>query len=131
MTVKRTITLALVMVGLINLYPVIGVLSAERLNSLYGIALEDLNLIILMRHRAVLFGLLGGFMIFAAFKPAWQTLACWAGLASMLAFVAIAYSTGGYGQAVGRVVSADLYASIGLAAALTMRHYLPRQAGAR
>ena len=48
---------------------VVGVLGAERLNQLYGIDASEPNLAVLMRHRAVLFGLLGGFFVLAAFKP--------------------------------------------------------------
>ncbi len=43
----------------VNLAPVSGVLSADVLEGLYGITLEDPNLVILMRHRAVLFGIVG------------------------------------------------------------------------
>lgn len=40
---------------------------------------------ILMRHRAVLFGLLGAFLIFAAFKRAYQTVAYLGGFFSAAA----------------------------------------------
>jgi hypothetical protein len=56
----------LLIVGIIHLLPLSGVLSAHRLQILYGIVIEDPNLEILMRHRAVLFGLLGAFLIAAA-----------------------------------------------------------------
>ena len=55
--------------GLINFLPVMGLISASRLQALYSIELSDPNLVVLMRHRALLFGLLGGFMIWSAFNP--------------------------------------------------------------
>ena len=76
---KHVASAALVIVGIIHLLPVTGFLGVSRLSALYGIAFEDPNLAILMRHRAVLFGLLGLFLIYAAFRPALQLLALIAG----------------------------------------------------
>ncbi|MEH6564493.1 MAG: phosphopantetheine adenylyltransferase [Halopseudomonas sp.] len=104
----------LVLVGIIHLLPVSGVLGAERLSALYGVALGDPNLAILMRHRAVLFGLLGLFMVYAAFKPSLQPLALLAGLLSVVSFMAIAWSVGGYNEAIRKVVIADVVAAIAL-----------------
>lgn len=100
----------LVIVGIIHLLPLSGVLGAGQLSALYGLPFSEPNLEILMRHRAVLFGLLGGFLIFAAFKPAFQAVALAAGFASVLSFVWLAWSVGGYNALVGRVFVADLIA---------------------
>ena len=51
------------------------------MQGLYGIPIDEPNLAILMRHRAVLFGLLGVFMLIAAFRPLYQPLALIAGFA--------------------------------------------------
>jgi len=64
----RVITGLIVFAGVINFLPVMGVFSGARIESLYGVELSDPTLEVLLRHRAVLFGLLGGFMIVAAFK---------------------------------------------------------------
>lgn len=115
----------LLLVGLINFYPVVGVVSAERLASLYGINFEDANLIILMRHRAVLFGLLGAFIIASAIKPSLRLLACIAGLISMMSFVVLAYAAGEYGDALHKVVVADIAGSAGLIIVLVLRRWSP------
>lgn len=106
------ISLMLIITGIIHLLPLSGVLGAERLSALYGMAFNDPNLAILMRHRAVLFGLLGLFLIGAAFKPAWQPLAFGAGFISVLSFIWLAWSVGGYNMQINRVVIADIGALV-------------------
>ena len=118
---KHLTTAILLIVGLINFYPVVGVISVERLGNLYGIDFEHPDLVILMRHRAVLFGLLGALIVTAAFKPSLQLLACVAGLVSMTAFVALAYAAGDYGEALRKVVAADIVGSLGLVLVLILR----------
>lgn len=111
---KYVVSTILVIVGLINLFPVIGVVSVETLARLYGYAPEGVDAEILMRHRAVLFGLLGAGIIASAFKPAFQLPACIAGLVSMLAFIALALAAGEYGDALNKAVVADAIGSFGL-----------------
>ena len=65
----------LLLVALIHALPLLGVVSAARVSSLYGIAVQDSNLEILMRHRAVLFGLLAAFLAYAAFHRHLHSLA--------------------------------------------------------
>ena len=107
---EKVVTGLLVLVGIIHLLPVSGVLGAERLAALYGISLGEPNIEILMRHRAILFGLLGLFLVYAAFRPSLQTLAIVAGLVSVVSFIAIAWSVGGCNESVRKVVIADIVA---------------------
>lgn len=100
----------LVVVAVIHLLPLSGLLGSERLVALYGLSFDEPNLAILMRHRAVLFGLLGMFFLFAAFRPPLQTLAFIAGFVSVVSFLWLAWSIGGYNGQVGRVVVADVVA---------------------
>ena len=65
----------LVIVAIIHLLPLSGVFGSERLTSLYGISFDEPDIAILMRHRAVLFGLLGLFLLVAAFIPRFQVAA--------------------------------------------------------
>jgi hypothetical protein len=67
-----------------------------------------------MRHRAVLFGLLGAFLAVAAFRPPLQGIAFVAGFVSVLSFLGLAWSTGGYNHLVGRIITADLVALVSL-----------------
>ena len=97
----------LLAVGIIHLLPLSGVLSATRLFDLYGITFDDPNLEILMRHRAVLFGLLGIFLLSSAFLPSLQLAALITGFVSVVSFLYLAYSVGGYNDQVNRIVIAD------------------------
>jgi len=114
---KRAVSVLLVVAAVIHLLPLSGVLGADRLTALYGLPFDEPNLQIVMRHRAVLFGLLGAFLLQAAFRPPWQAAALAAGLVSTLSFLWIAAATGGYNAALARVVAADLVAVACLAAA--------------
>lgn len=102
----------LVISAIIHLLPIAGVLGSERLSILYGLSFDDPNLAILMRHRAVLFGLLGCFLIYAAFQPQLQPLAFIAGLISVISFLWLAWSIGDYNALVKRVVVADVVALV-------------------
>ena len=107
---RYLISAMLVVVGIIHLLPLAGVAGSVRLATLYGIPLSDPNLSILMRHRAVLFGLLGVFFVIAAFRPALQSVAFGIGFVSVVSFLWLAWSVGGYNAQVARVVAADLVA---------------------
>ena len=107
---RYLISAMLIIVGIIHLLPLAGVLGSEKLSALYGLTINDPNLVILMRHRAVLFGVLGAFFVFAAFKPAFQPLAFVAGFISVVSFLWLAWSTGNYNAQVARVFTADIVA---------------------
>jgi hypothetical protein len=109
---RYIVSAALVIVGIIHLLPLPGALGGARLTALYGLPFDDPNLVILMRHRAVLFGLLGLFLLLAAFRPSLQPLAFVAGFASVVSFLYLAWSVGGYNAQVGRVFAADVVALV-------------------
>ena len=107
---RYLVSAMLVIVAIIHLLPLSGAIGSERLASLYGISFDEPNIAILMRHRAVLFGLLGLFMLFAAFAPRFQVAAFVIGFVSVVSFLWLASSVGGYNAAVGRIVTADIVA---------------------
>jgi len=114
------ISVLLIIVAVIHLLPLSGALSAKRLTALYGLSFDEPNLEILMRHRAVLFGLLGVFFIYAAFQVELQPIAFVAGLVSVLSFIWIAWSVGAYNASVRRVVVADWVALVCLGIAFVL-----------
>ncbi len=111
--------LALLVVASIHLLPLVGVLGAERLESLYGIAFADPNLLILMRHRALMFGLLGGLMLAAMFVPRLQPWALALALLSAGSFVVLVYGgDGGHNPLLARVALVDVVAVFAAVAGL-------------
>ena len=114
------ISVLLIIAGLIHLLPLSGVLGAERLAVLYGQSFDDPNLLIMMRHRAVLFGLLGTLLLAAAFVTWLRPLALGAGLVSVISFILLAKLSPGYNEALRKVVIADWVALVGLLLALAL-----------
>jgi hypothetical protein len=114
----HTVRVLFVIVALVNVLPISGVLGAERLEALYGMPIGDTGLLLLMRHRALLFGLVGGLLMAAAFVPTLRRTAATVGLGSMLSFVALAYPPGDYAGALQRVFWVDIVASLLLGVAI-------------
>lgn len=119
----------LVVAGLIHLLPVAGVLGPATLMRLYGVPVADANLAILLQHRALLFGVLGLFLLAAAALPPLRLAALLVGLASAASFLVVARWVGGYNAAIGRVVTADVIASAALAAGLVAELLLAARRG--
>ena len=117
---KHAIAALLLVVAVIHLLPLAGAAGSRQLRALYGIEIDSPDLEILMRHRAVLFGILGGFFAYAAFVPALQPVAFVAAAMSILSFFYLAGKVGGYGPAIRKVVRADVVAAVCLAAAVVL-----------
>ncbi|EFC35950.1 predicted protein [Naegleria gruberi] len=78
---------SLLLSGIVHLLPLSGLLGSRQLEKLYGIPINEENLEILMRHRAVLFGLLGTFHCYGAFRPELYGLAFGSGIVSVASFI--------------------------------------------
>lgn len=105
---RYVVSAMLVIAGVIHLLPLSGVLGSERLASLYGLPFNEPNLAILMRHRAVLFGLIGSFLLFSAFQPVLQSIAIVGGIISVVSFLYLAWTVGSYNSQIRRVFLADV-----------------------
>ena len=120
-------TVLLVAAGLLNLVPVIGAQSVDQLTSLYGLSIESPDLQVLMRHRAIMLGLIGALMLIAAFRPSLQVLAASIGFVSMSSFVILAHMVGETGAELSRVVTADIAGSIAALAVLLIAAWQGRE----
>lgn len=108
---------SLIAASFIHLLPSIGVLSAARLTSLYGVTPADATTVLLLRHRAVMFAVLGIGFAAAAFVPMLRVLGAVLALVTMLAFVLLAAGEG-YGPSIRRVARVDVVVSVMAVAAL-------------
>jgi hypothetical protein len=100
------------------------------MSAFYGVNLQDPNLQIHMRHRAVLFGLVGALLLVAAFHPGLRTLGYAVGFSSMLSFLLIAWLVGGYNAEIQRVVLIDVVGIAALAGAALVHAVWLRAAAA-
>ena len=123
---RHVVATTFVIVGVIHLLPLSGVLGGERLAVLYGVSFSDPNLVILMRHRAVLFGLLGLFFFFAAFRRSMQPAAFIAGFVSVLSSC-FWHGRRRHNAQIGRVFAADIVALVCLLIAVAAYAYGDRR----
>ena len=117
----RFVSIALLAVAAVHLLPAVGALGAARLESLYGVPIRDPDLLVLMRHRAVLFAALGALLAVAAFRLALQPAALGVGFASVASFLALFAATPGTNAALARVAAVDVAAAALLAAGAIVR----------
>ena len=123
-------TFLVLVAAAINLAPVLGAFAPERMSALYGVELAHPNLQILMRHRAVLFGLVGGLLAVAAFHPPLRSVGYAVGFASMLSFLLVAWQVGGYSAEIHRVILVDVVGISALAGAALVHALWLRTAAA-
>jgi hypothetical protein len=82
----------LVVAAIVHLTPMLGLLGAPQLQRLYGIAIEQPDLLVLMRHRALLFGLLGLGLLAAVAWPPLRLAMLGAALASTVVYCVLVFS---------------------------------------
>jgi len=95
------------LVAVVHALPLVGVLGAGKLLQLYGVPVQDPGLELLLRHRAVLFGLLAALLGYAALHPPLHRVALAAGLVSVVSFLGLWWSTGTNNAALARVAQVD------------------------
>ena len=117
---ERTITVLMLVVAAIHLIPISGFFGTQMLASLYAVDITNDNLEILMRHRAMLLGILGGIFVYAAFNRVIQPIAFVVAFVSIASFFALCFSVGDFNHAIRKVVIADIIATIALLGAIIL-----------
>ncbi len=123
-SMSHLIKALILLAALINLAPIVGALSSDRLQALYGIPIDGPDLEILLRHRAVLFGLVGALLAIAAFHPPLRTVAYAAGFISMVSFVAVLRLVGNANANLSRVEFVDWIGIVALLAAVVLDRFV-------
>ena len=101
--------------GLIHLPPFTLSFLPERIGSAYGVEVTGPNMMLLLRHRAVLFGIVGAVIVYSSLKKRHYALATFFGLASMLSFILLYGIVGGINDSLKSVMWVDVAASVALA----------------
>lgn len=91
---KLVFKIVLLLTGIINFIPVLILFFPSKLTNSYGVIIPDLNFELLLRHRASMFGIIGGLMIYAAIKEKYQNIATLLGLVSMISFIILFFMIG-------------------------------------
>lgn len=86
--------ITLFVAGVINLLPSLLAFLPDKISKSYGIDIPNSNYELLLRHRAILFGIIGGLMIFSAVVKKHYEIATTAGLISMISFVILYFLIG-------------------------------------
>lgn len=99
----------LLVVGALHLLPGVALIAPVRLASLYGVSGLDDDLLVLLRHRALLLALLGLFLVAAIARTSWRGPALSAALLSTVVFVLLALTVPTSPE-IARVATVDLVA---------------------
>jgi hypothetical protein len=86
--------ITLFIAGLINLLPSLLAFLPTKISKSYGIDIPNANYELLLRHRAILFGIVGGLMIFSAITKKQYEISTIAGLVSMISFIILYFFIG-------------------------------------
>ena len=100
--------ICLFIVGLINFTPSLLVFFPHKIASSYGIDIPNSNHELLLRHRAVLFGIIGGIMLFSAITKKYYDLSFVIGLVSMLSFIILFLLVNNINPSLTKVMKIDI-----------------------
>jgi hypothetical protein len=67
--------------------------AGEQLDKLYQVGTVSTDVQLLLRHRAILFGIVGSILIISAFVPSLRLVATIYGLVSMISFIVLVFAT--------------------------------------
>lgn len=114
----------LLITGLVHILPFSFLFFPEQIQKNYGVDMGDVNLQLLLRHRAIFFGLIGFGLIFSAIKKYFYGWASTIGLISMVSFVVLFNQIGGINQQLRSVMMIDVFVSSALFLTATFYHFL-------
>ena len=110
---ELTYRIALLIAGLINLLPSLLAFLPDKISKSYGIDISNANYELLLRHRAILLGIIGVLMIFSAIVKKHYEIATTIGLISMISFIILYFLIGkDINQELKKVMMIDVVATV-------------------
>ena len=107
--------ITLFIAGLINFVPFFVVFLPEKMTTSYGINIPNADFELLLRHRAVLFGIIGGLLLYSALIRKYYDLATLIGMISMVSFLLLFFRIDGkINDSLTTVMKIDVFAIIQL-----------------
>jgi len=101
----------LVITGIINFIPSILAFMPNKIRQSYGVEVPNANYELLLRHRAISLGIIGGLLIYAAIAKKNYDLVTIVGMVSMVSFVILYNLIGGeVNSELNKVMKIDLFA---------------------
>jgi hypothetical protein len=97
----------LVVIGVITASPAITALNPDGIASLYNVTLEDNIVLLLIRHRQVMLGVLGAALVYGAFFYHLRIIVITAAVVSKFAFIGLCITTPSLTQGIQRVIYFD------------------------
>lgn len=110
--IDKIIAAILLIVGIVNLLPIVAFFDISKTLKLYGVSITENNLMILMRHRGVLLSLIGIALIVSAFKSDYRILAIALALISKITFIFLTFTAENYTSEIKQVALIDIGAII-------------------
>jgi len=114
---------ALLIAGVVQLVPLIGLSGARGLHKLYGLEVSEPQLVLLLRHRAVLLALVGVALLAAIAVPAWRAPAIGLGLLSKLSFLLLIAVSPAPNALISRVAKVDAVTAVLLIVAAVLMQW--------
>lgn len=121
----KMVTAILLVVGVVNIIPVIAFFDIGRTLRLYGVSVEGDDLVLLTRHRGVLLAIVGIALIAAAFRPELRILAISLALLSKFAFLFLALAIPNHTIEIRQVALIDVAAVVLLLIAGAIHFFAP------
>ncbi|MEX0299055.1 MAG: phosphopantetheine adenylyltransferase [Kordiimonas sp.] len=107
---KLLVTMLLLLVGAINFAPILGVLGPSSLERLYSVNGFTPDVLMLLRHRAILLAIVGGFLLVSALRVSYRTPASVCAYVSMTSYILIFGASDVENQALIKIYQIDTVA---------------------
>ncbi len=118
-------------VGVVNLMPILPLLNPELLDTMYEVAPAEPTSEILLRHRALVLGLVGVALIVSVFRSSWRAAALVSAAVANGSYVLLAATGGEISAAATRVMVIDVATLVLLAMAAWLFWGVPARRSVR